>query len=424
MLSIDQALQAVLDHVAQPRVVRMPVAAAQGLSLAGGVVSTADSPPYDKSLMDGYAVVASDMRADPASGSVPAEIELLVQEEITAGRTPTQALVPGRMARIMTGAPLPDRTDAVVMLEETEPNGEQDGLTRVRLRPKVFRAEQNILRRGAAMRAGDKVLSTGDPMTPAAIGLLAELGIGEVEVYCPPTVTMLSTGDELVPFAAQPAAGQIRNSNGPMLAAQVRAEHALPQELGIARDNEEELRMAIERGLQADILLLSGGVSAGDLDLVPGVLQSLGVRQVFHKVHLKPGKPLWFGVANSEDEQPGTLVFGLPGNPVSSFVCFELFVRPAIRKLMGRSMLCRKTRWLPLAEAYRYKGGRPVYLPAKIESNDAGESGTGEQVRLLAWQGSADLRRLAEANALVQLAEAACEYAAGEEVRVLRLTAE
>lgn len=419
MLSIAEAQQLVLQAVALPSALRMPVAAAHGLTLAEEIMSTIDSPPYDKSLMDGFAVLAEDIPAD-ANGAVSSEVELVVQEEIPAGVWPKLELTPGRTARIMTGAPLPPGTDAVIMLEESEPGPEQAGQPIVRLHPKKFRADQNLLRRAASMRKGETVLTAGSELTPAAIGLLAELGIGEVAVTGPPLVSTLSTGNELVPFAAQPEAGQIRNSNGPMLAAQIRTAGGVPRELGIARDDEEELRQAIEAGLQADILLLSGGVSAGDLDLVPGVLQSLGVRQVFHKVHLKPGKPLWFGVVEGERQNAPapTLVFGLPGNPVSSFVCFELFVRPAMRKLQGKQDLFPVMVRLPLAAGYSHRGGRPVYLPAKLERH-VGDS----SVRILAWQGSADLRRLAEADMLVHLPAEPGEYQPDHQVDVLPISA-
>ncbi|MDA7979936.1 MAG: molybdopterin molybdotransferase MoeA [Pirellulales bacterium] len=391
----------------------MPITDAQGLSLSADIASTLDSPPYDKSMMDGFAVMSADILGKPSDDP----IELTVQEEIMAGQVPRSPLAPGCATRIMTGAPLPEAADAVVMLEESAAGEPRDGTTYVQLRPQNFRKGQNILPRGASMKVGDTVLRQGDALTPAVIGLLAEMGFDKVDVCPPPRVAALSTGDELVDFTAQPAAGQIRNSNGPMLAAQIRAARAIPIELGIARDNESALRNAISRGIKADILLLSGGVSAGDLDLVPGVLQSLGVRQVFHKVFLKPGKPLWFGVRDSDaDRSNPTLVFGLPGNPVSSFVCFELFVRPAIRKLMGRRALHRQMLSFPLAEAYTYRGGRPVYLPAVTE-----ESEEGPCVRVLAWRGSADLRRLAEANALIQLSQEAREYASGDSVPVLSL---
>jgi molybdopterin molybdotransferase len=418
MLSVAEAQHAILKLVTRAKSMRLPVTGAQGLALAGDITSTIDSPPYDKALMDGFAVLAADLEAAAREG---AECSLIVQEEIMAGHVPRLPLAVGCAARIMTGAPLPEGTDAVVMLEESEPGPQRKGMPTVQLRPAAFRAGQNLLRRGAAMKRGETVLSAGQTLTPAAIGLLAELGMADVAIIAPPQVAILSTGDELVPFAAEPGAGQLRNSNGPMLAAQIRDTLAAPQELGIARDNEDELRSAIEHGLQSDILLLSGGVSAGDLDLVPGVLKSLGVRQVFHKVHLKPGKPLWFGVLESTEDNAAaeTLVFGLPGNPVSSFVCFELFVRPAIRKLMGRAHVHRGTRMLPLAAAHTHRGGRPVYLPAKIETTEAGAC-----VHLLAWQGSADLRRLAEANALAQLPAEAGTYAVGDLVTVMPLTAE
>jgi molybdopterin molybdotransferase len=225
---------------------------------------------------------------------------------------------------------------------------------------------------------------------------------------------VLSTGNELVPADQTPAAGQIRNSNSPMLAACVRKACAVPLELGIARDERDELRRLIERGLAADVLVLSGGVSAGVLDLVPGVLAELGVEQVFHKVRLKPGKPLWFGVlACAPPRQRATLVFGLPGNPVSSLVCFELFVRPAIQQLSGRTA-ATPIKTARLAAEFQHRGERPTYQPAQFC-----EHAQGAIAKPLFWQGSADLRTLAAANCLIRFPAGDRHYPAGEAVEVM-----
>ncbi len=422
MLSVSEARQAILEQVQPAPSVTLPLSAAQGLVLSHSVTSTVNSPPYHKALMDGFAVRSEDVQTSSGQDGAPAEIQLVVQEEITAGDWPKLALSEGVAARIMTGAPLPDGADSVVMLEQSTQGPASAGRPSVLLTLPKFRPGQNVLRLGEVMKVGETILSPGTPITPSVIGLLAELGQAEVSVAQPPTVTALSTGNELVPFVAQPEAGQIRNSNGPMLAAQIRSAAAIPQELGIARDREDELRQAIERGLEAEILLLSGGVSAGDLDLVPGVLKSLGVREVFHKVKLKPGKPLWFGIAERQHrdrqgaEGDRTLVFGLPGNPVSSFVCFELFVRPAINKRMGLREVLPASPRLPLAASFSHAGGRPAFLPGKRE-----RSSGKDQVRVLAWLGSADLRGLAGADVLVQFPVEARDYKAGEEVPVLLL---
>jgi molybdopterin molybdotransferase len=225
---------------------------------------------------------------------------------------------------------------------------------------------------------------------------------------------VVATGNELVPAERVPGAAQIRNSNGPMMAAAAASAGASATDLGIARDEPQALRAAIESGLAHDVLLLSGGVSAGVLDLVPGVLKELGVEQVFHKVRIKPGKPLWFGVARREGR--GVLVFGLPGNPVSTLVCFELFVRPALLKIAGRQPFLPRFRRARLTAACKQQAERPIYHPAVLA-----EQGGEWQVTPLDWRGSGDLRTLVEANALVLLPAVERVAQPGETAEVLEL---
>jgi molybdopterin molybdotransferase len=236
------------------------------------------------------------------------------------------------------------------------------------------------------------------------------VGRASVKAYSRPRVAVLVTGDELVDGEQLPGAGQIRNSNGPMLAAQVRRAGAIPLILGIARDRVEHLRARIMEGLQSPILVLSGGVSAGKLDLVPGVLQELNVQARFHKVKLKPGKPVFFGT-----HERG-LVFGLPGNPVSALVCFELFVRPAIRRLAGHAdpgpFLVRAT----LVEDFPHRSDRATYYPAWLEDVE-----TGSSVRTVSWFGSPDLHSLTRANCFVVLPAGDQTYRAGTPINVLRV---
>jgi molybdopterin molybdotransferase len=246
-----------------------------------------------------------------------------------------------------------------------------------------------VFPRGAEMRAGDTVLAAGTRLNAAAIGLLASVGIAQVPVIPRPRVSIIATGDELVAVHAVPGPGQIRNSNGPMLAAQA-APLAAVADLGIVRDSEAAMKAAIGEALAtSDVVLLAGGVSAGKFDLVPGVLERLGVAAHFHKVRMKPGKPLLFGTKD------GVLVFGLPGNPVSAWVCFELFVRPALRRLAGEAVAGPPRRRLPLAEAIAEANDRPTFRPARLE--------TGLRVRPLPWAGAPDLRGIAPADALILL---------------------
>ena len=328
MLSVDAALDEVLKRAAQHAAVDGSLGEALGLVLAADVASDVDSPPHDKSVVDGYAVIAAEVADRPAV--------LDVLEEVTAGQVPTHPVRPGTAVRIMTGAPLPSGADAVVMVEQTEqidsPERGAAALARVRLASQRVTPGQNIMRRATSIARGDVVLRAGARIGAAEVGVLAEVGCVRPRVVPRASVAVLSTGNELVDASHKPAAGQIRNSNGPMLLAAVAAAGARAVDLGVARDEAGDLSERIERGLKADVLVICGGVSAGVLDLVPQTLERAGVERVFHKVNIKPGKPLWFGVHGTP---PARLVFGLPGNPVSSLVCFELFVRPAIGRLAG-----------------------------------------------------------------------------------------
>jgi molybdopterin molybdotransferase len=313
----------------------------------------------------------------------------------------------------MTGAPIPEGADAVVMVERTEHQvHDSSHLGRVVIRDRDVRAGRNVMRRGTSMRAGDVVLQRGTRLRSIEIGLLAEVGRSSVQVASQLTVAILPTGNELVEPADIPAPGQIRNSNGMLLTAAARAAGGEPILLPIARDAEEDLRQKIARGLESDVLILSGGVSAGVLDLVPRVLAELGVEQVFHKLNLKPGKPLWFGVARRGERS--TLVFGLPGNPVSSFVCCELFVRPVIARLSGRNDGGRFQVRARLEVDYQQRGDRHTFLPAIYRVGDDGAA----RVAPVAWRGSADLRGLVAANALISLGAGEHLYEAGEIVDV------
>jgi molybdopterin molybdotransferase len=412
MLNVDEALQHVLNHCSPLPPQSVPLDEALGLVLAEDIASDIDSPPYDKSMVDGYAIVAADL----ASGSAQRK----VLEEVVAGETPTQTVRSGQATRIMTGAPLPRGANAVVMVEKTELilTGDATDLGQVRLTDAAVSSGQNILPQGESMRRGDVVINRGSPLRAIEIGLLAEVGRDPAPVIRRPRVAILSTGNELVPASQQPGVGQIRNSNGPMLAASVAAAGGVPLSLGVGRDDATELREAIRRGLEADVLVLSGGVSAGVLDLVPGVLAELGVHKVFHKVRLKPGKPLWFGVLPAADGQQanGRLVFGLPGNPVSSLVCFELFVRAALERLAGRAATAKGPISGRLDSQFAHRGDRPTFHPATLVAAESGPIATP-----LRWRGSADLRTLALANALIHFPAGEHAYQAGDAVQILPL---
>jgi molybdopterin molybdotransferase len=396
LLAVADAREGVLRRARPLPPEPTPLAETLGRVLAEDVASDLDMPPFDKAMMDGYAVRTADLAAGPTV--------LTVVEEITAGKMPTVALAPGKASRIMTGAPIPGGADAVVMIERCEAAGTE----KVRV-PGPVAVGTNVSPRGRELTTGEIVLRTGSLVRPQEVGLLALVGRPGVRTHPPPEVAVLSTGDELVAVDARPGPGQIRNSNGPMLIAQVANAGGRPRDLGIATDNVDRLRAAITDGLRSPVLLLSGGVSAGKLDLVPDVLRGLGVEAHFHKIRMKPGKPLFFGTRGD------TLVFGLPGNPVSSFVCFELFVRPALRRLRGFPAAPPVFVPLSLAADFAYDTDRPTYHPARVEVDAAGD-----QVQVVPWLGSPDLRALTAANALVLLSEGSHAYRAGQRLPVLR----
>jgi len=398
MLTVEQALALIEQNVSPRPPQQLPLSAALGCVLAEWIVSDSDSPPFDKALMDGFAIRAADLQQS--------EARFRVVGELTAGQVPTRPVGPGEAMQIMTGAPIPEGADAVIRIEDAAIDGDS-----VRLRGGPVTPGRSILRRGTAMRTGEVVIPGGRQLRAQELGLLAELGRSAVSVIPKPTVALLATGDELVPVDAIPGPGQIRNSNETMLAAQVSRAGCVAVPLGIARDDERVLGQKIREGLVCDILCLSGGVSMGKLDLVPATLAHCGVREVFHKVHLKPGKPVWFGVYDGPDGRRGC-IFGLPGNPVSSMVCCELFVQTAIRILSGLP-----PRPVPvsarLTTDHSHNDDRPTYVPSLLEFTF-----DGPRVTPVGWKGSADLRSTVDANAMALFPPGSKNYVTGDVVNV------
>jgi molybdopterin molybdotransferase len=400
MISVREALELCLQRAVPFAAEPMSLEDTLGLVLAEDVLSDIDSPPFDKALMDGFAVRSAD---------VTAGAELRIVEVITAGQVPKKTVEAGTATRIMTGAPIPEGADAVVRIEEAQVDADN---SKVRFSISQISPGQSILRRGAAMRSGEIVLRKGRELRPQELGVLAELGKATIPVRRRPRVAVLATGDELVPVSETPKPGQIRNSNEMMLAAQIQRAGGVAERLGIARDNRPHLAEKIQAGLKCDVLILSGGVSAGTLDLVPSELANAGVQEVFHQVNVKPGKPVWFGVREKGDFR--CLVFGLPGNPVSSMVCFELFARPVIRNIMGYDFPCPDLISTQLTADFHNRGDRPVYHPAHF-----GRSHNVHCVTLVPWMGSADLRATVDANAMAVFPEGDTFYKAGTWIDVI-----
>lgn len=402
MLRVSEAQTLVLQHAHPLAPALVPLGPfALGLVLAEDVTSDIDMPPYTKALMDGYAIRAADL--------VEGKGVLTVIEEVMAGQTPRRRVGPGQATRIMTGAPLPEGADAVVMIERTKMADEN----RVHIEDRKLQAGKNVLPQGREMRRGEVVLSAGSVLRPQEFGLLSSVGRTAVRAFPAPQVAILPTGDEIVHVAEVPGPGQIRNGNGPMLLAQVCRAGGIPLDLGIARDRLDHLRPLVHKGLQAPVFILSGGVSAGKLDLVPGVLEEMGVKPHFHKVELKPGKPVFFGTC-PHPIGPPTLVIGLPGNPVSSLVCFELFVRPALRRLAGHADPGPHMIEAVLTEEFSYHTDRPTYYPVRLS-----EKGPGWEFRPCPWFGSPDLRALVAANGFAVFPAGEYDHRAGQTFAVL-----
>lgn len=382
------------------------VGAALGRVLAREVAADRDYPPFDRATRDGFAVRSADL------AELPATLKLV--GEIKAGDAWGGGMVGvGQCVQIMTGAAAPAGADAVVMIEHTRPSQAEVVFER------AVEKGQNIVPRGSEARAGQQLLSAGQRQGYAEIALAAQVGAAQVEVFRRPRVAILSTGDEVVAIDGQPGPFEIRNSNCVSLAAQAGLAGAEPVVLGNAPDRTEDLRRMIQQGLEADVLVLSGGVSMGKYDLVETVLRELGAEFHFDAVAIRPGRPAVFGVCRGPSSAAGELrvkrpVFGLPGNPVSTMVTFELFVAPAIDLLGGTAARALPLFRAKLAKAVKQKAALTHFLPARVLWE------TGEAVvEELPWQGSGDIVALAAANCFLVVREARLEMAAGEWCEVL-----
>lgn len=330
MISPEEALALIASRIVALPSRKEPLARAVGCALAEPLVALVDLPPFDNSAMDGYAVRVGDL----AGASTESPVRLRLRGEAAAGTPGAKAVGPGETVRILTGAPVPAGADAVVMQEKTERAGET---ILVFAAPSVG---ENIRPRGEDVRAREPLLSPGTTLRPYEIGLLASQGIAEVEVVPVPSAAVLATGSELVRLGVPLGAGQIYNSNGPALCAALGRWGVPTQDLGSVGDDPEALAAALQPAAGAsDLLLVAGGVSVGDYDFTRPVLARLGFQEVFWKVAIKPGKPLLFGLIPAQATGRDTWVFGLPGNPLSALVCLEEFVRPAIERMRGVTLL-------------------------------------------------------------------------------------
>ncbi len=396
-ISVEEAEDVVRDRTRVVGTERVSLASAYGRTLAGQVVARGDIPPFDNSAMDGYAVRVADV------GTVP--VVLPVAYEQAAGTFSGRPVEPGYCVRIMTGAPLPPGADAVVPVEWTD-GGNPVRIERVPVRGNAVR------RSGEDVRDGQRVFEGGEIITPPVVGMLAALGYAEVNVGRCPTCAVITTGDELVEPHQTPGRGQIRNSNGPALAAQALAAGGSVSVFAHAKDNPISLAETLRTALDSDVIILSGGVSVGAHDYVKDVLGSLGVEILFWKVRQRPGKPLVFGTRGN------CLVFGLPGNPVSSSICFDRYVRPSLARMLGRKVVSRPMRKAALTGNIVKVKGLRYFARGVLAAAGAG----GLEVTPTGPQGSGIYSSMAFADCIIHLPEDMENPSSGSVVDVEPLT--
>lgn len=393
-LTVTAAQQCVLESIKLLGVESVKLEHSLGRVLAEDIRANRDQPPYDVSAMDGFALRSADV------ANAPATLEII--EDIKAGDMPTKTVQAGQCARIMTGAPVPPGADTVIRVEDTQALADERVQIMVCVKPR-----NDIRDRGESMRDGEVVLPCGTEITPGAVGMLAMVKRSEVQVYRMPRVAILSTGDELEGLSDPFDANKIPDANSYALMAQVQALGIQPNLLGIARDNPDHLKEMLQRGLQYDVLLVSGGTSVGVHDYVRPTLEALGVQMKFWRVEMKPGHPMAFGIA------PLTWVFGLPGNPVSSMVCFEEFVLPALRRMLGFARVYRRTLTARLTHDVKHKHRRAEFVRVMLSREASGYAATSTGA-----QGSGILASMSIAEGLMVVPAESKGMAAGEQVIV------
>ena len=397
MISVEEALDKILSRIQPLGLEKVSLLESLGRVAGEDVDARRDIPPLDNSGMDGYAVRAIDI--GKASKDSPVRLEVI--EDLPAGFISEKDLRRGQAIRIMTGAPIPKGADTVVPVEETQKDGS------FALIFKAIPFGEHIRKAGEDVNQGDRVISKGDILRPSEIGMLASMARSSVSVYQRPLVAILCTGEELVDVDEPLEGVKIVSSNSYTLAAQVKECGAIPVQLGIARDRKENVEGKLRQGFRADVLITSAGISVGDYDYVKEALKDLGMEMVFWRVAMKPGKPMAFGTIQ------GKPVFGLPGNPVSSMVSFEQFVRPSLLKMMGHRQIFRLAVDAILDEDIRKEPGRRHYIRALVSSRN-------DQyfVTTTGHQGSGILNSMVRANGLMVIPEDRELVRAGEKVKV------
>ncbi|MFN8570701.1 MAG: gephyrin-like molybdotransferase Glp [Gemmatimonadaceae bacterium] len=407
MLTVPEASARILERIERLPVERVPLLESVGRVLASPATATYTLPHWDNSAMDGYAVHSADVQG----ATIERPVRLTVLETIAAGQMPTVPVTPGRCSRIMTGAPLPAGSDGVIRVEDT------DGGTDVVEIRNDRDASRNVRPKGEDFHAGQTVLAPGTPVAAAQVGVLASLGQSAVDVYRRPRVAIAGSGDELVDldrFAEVLAGHKIVSSNSYTLSALVTAAGGVPNVLGNAMDTPESLRDLLLRSSGADLIVTSAGASVGEFDYTRSVLASLGASLDFWKVRMRPGAPIGFGFLGQ------TPWIGLPGNPVSAMVTFELFVRPVIRRMLGHRQLFRKAVPVVLEERVTIGARLAHFLRAVMTVGADGKA----SARLTGPQGSGILTSMAYANALLVVPEDRPSVEAGETLRAIPLTEE
>ena len=380
MITFEIALRKIFRNTRPLPLEKIRIEQAVGRTLREDVHCALDMPPFDKSAVDGYAVKAADIKKVPAA--------LRRAGLVQAGEVFKGKVASGQCVKIMTGAPLPRGADSVVMVEDTSPA--PGGLVKIL---KTAGKGENVCLRGEDIKKGQKILARGTVISVSHIALLAAAGRSMVKTGALPEVALINTGGEIVPPGARLGANRIYNSNGPMLEALLKSDNISAAPL-IVKDDAEKMKKAFAAALKSDIVLISGGVSMGDYDLVPGVLKSLGVREIFHKVRMKPGKPLFFG------RKGGTIVFGIPGNPVSNFLAYLAFIRPAILKMSGRALYAPEFKTGVCSGRFAPDTPRRAFVLSKVGEKRAQCSLTG-----VSNNGSADILALARSNGFTVVKE-------------------